>query len=1210
MDIISKFSKKAKSVFHNKSNKGSISILNKPINDPKYDAVDFDNYVKSIDCAIENGAEIIAIESDFGNGKSSVIELYKNSRNVCKLRVLKRLLNSYFKRIISINLWHVMNEEADTMPKAEFRKELHKSFLYQAVSAKGAFKAGYISRRLSPDYGIVSLKGSGFLHGTICWAGYILLLLGWLTGVFKEIFEKYVTIFVDKTVDEIQPCLIVAGLTLLFIALMTGDFVFSSKSSQGKRQVDEAVLIDIFREEFYRKCFFRHYIFVVEDLDRDNNKETIKSFIREIRRYYFLERSLIERLHHNRVTFIICIKPEVLLKESASEGYNEHDERDEEEGDEGGPEVDKKELNSFYTKAFDYIIKLPQISVDNREAILCSIMNDIKTDLKNIGLVNSDEAITMDSINGLQWIIYGQNVDIREMKNRLNQSLIMYKRIKRLELADEDDDIFQKCAVVVYLKTEFESDYYALSDGDMQNVLDDYLCKRENYLTHLKVSQQFINQIKTLVERKLIDLNYRCYFYNMPKESKKYTSDEMKVYSSIVYGEVQFDSADYERMILNVDEKVIIDAYDKRVKLGIGLPFFIVQHQKSLKVADELYKNDFEELICNQPYDMNNIISTKEFIRNVLEYNIEAEKRQEYLSFVEKSLLSSIADKNVLFEIRKYICDLFTSEIMNFSNMYFGDNPLISVDEINIINTPEITIGLINFDNDSISVDNASVTLLHNRICDSEIAYEETVLFYKQLIEKIGISEVQNMILEWLGKYKIFAEMLNVYYEEGLDEGTVEKSDFVGALELCNQIDESSLQLFSDIEWNKEISKELGNILLENNYILDYLIGETLRDDRNINYRDTRIKESILNNIEYLRENALTAYREIRKDVLNQNINDPDYDAIFDNEDGLSKEELMQIRDYRYAIELLKKQKNINECVEYLPEYFSNCRRNTTETYEIIQFIISLPTKEAYDLFYGLKMDKFSYSSMSNKRKNELNKNIIELFAVDKSFDEKIKFLNFTKSPVVELERDISDEFDESNEELYLNYVNGLKSINDVQLNNILKFQKSYVYSKEINDKLYENKYYESYVSSKVRGDGVFRIEEDKRDVLWKTYILVFHRSGRIPTQKIMRLNTEFVNELIKQGEYVNAGERIINYAYGDQTKELMEYVIGKYDDKILIDYFRQIKGFADKDAARFYVKKVINNPELLMDDSVYANCYDKLIDAGLKGWYTRKRNE
>ena len=157
---------------------------------------------------------------------------------------------------------------------------------------------------------------------------------------------------------------------------------------------------------------------------------------------------------------------------------------------------------------------------------------------------------------------------------------------------------------------------------------------------------------------------------------------------------------------------------------------------------------------------------------------------------------------------------------------------------------------MINFDNDSISVDNASVTLLHNRICDSEIAYEETVLFYKQLIEKIGISEVQNMILEWLGKYKIFAEMLNVYYEEGLDEGTVEKS---------------SLQLFSDIEWNKEISKELGNILLENNYILDYLIGETLRDDRNINYRDTRIKESILNNIEYLRENALTAYREIRK---------------------------------------------------------------------------------------------------------------------------------------------------------------------------------------------------------------------------------------------------------------------------------------------------------------------------------------------------------
>lgn len=136
--------------WHKKSN--NTVFLNRPIKNDAEDWIGISTYVDKLDAAVEAKAKIVAVTSDFGTGKSSLISLYKNK--------VKNPIKNFFgfgKKVLNINMWGSYAQTGEELPL-----ELHKSFIFQLIcqiNPKDRRKSNYISRRLSKDFGIWTLNG-------------------------------------------------------------------------------------------------------------------------------------------------------------------------------------------------------------------------------------------------------------------------------------------------------------------------------------------------------------------------------------------------------------------------------------------------------------------------------------------------------------------------------------------------------------------------------------------------------------------------------------------------------------------------------------------------------------------------------------------------------------------------------------------------------------------------------------------------------------------------------------------------------------------------------------------------------------------------------------------------------------------------------------------------------------------------------------------
>ena len=116
----------------------------------------------------------------------------------------------------------------------------------------------------------------------------------------------------------------------------------------------------------------------------------------------------------------------------------------------------------------------------------------------------------------MKWIIREKRIGIREIKERLNIAFSLYESLK--DKFPEKPIAFETCAVVAYLTTAFEQDFYQTDDRSFQELVE--LSIQGNLTEERckeilpKASDEYLRVVMELIEARLIDNAYRTYFYN------------------------------------------------------------------------------------------------------------------------------------------------------------------------------------------------------------------------------------------------------------------------------------------------------------------------------------------------------------------------------------------------------------------------------------------------------------------------------------------------------------------------------------------------------------------------------------------------------------------------------------------------------------------------------------------------------------------------
>ena len=620
-----------------------------PVNDYEDDYVGFEAEVEMIKESVESDSKIIGLISEYGSGKSSIIELLKNSLDVDKYDT------------VNINLLDPNGQNDDL--------EAHKRMLIQLANhkyndKKNNKKLSHITKRLNPNYKSIDVsatsKISSFLIGLSIF--FFTLKFLYANGVLSYInflpYSKY-SDFIN-IIKEICNMSGVIGFIILFFTIIKSELVCNYLKNGDNQCLNEFDLMEISKQLINEE---KTTVIIIEDLDRINDPNYIEEFIKEINTYY---KSM------GNCKFIIALTPEEFYKMSSDENI-------------------KKRADSKY-KPFDMVIDLPNIKNSDYEVIL----NKLLLSKKEIYKKSLDIDIEQ-TLSSWCWLSFGTNMNIRRLKHRINSVIHLYKTLikrfpgKYIEL--------KTCIAIVYLKDEYEEVYEQLinnekNEFELKQNVERYI--KENILPEDLSGIEY--DLYKLTKGGYIDYNCEMYCFNYSKYNKIFDIYEYELVNALMYDrKLDIDDLKVENVIKN-NPDCIKNILDKRLNLNMGLPINIFD---SKPLINYLYSSnkDMVKVMCNELLPINNghIKSTVSRINKI--------KGTDF--FEEENLIQYIEDASAKLQengniesinmIRLNLLDVVDNSL-NIKELYRNDYSIITKEEMKKIGNLSDVIELIDYD--------------------------------------------------------------------------------------------------------------------------------------------------------------------------------------------------------------------------------------------------------------------------------------------------------------------------------------------------------------------------------------------------------------------------------------------------------------------------------------------------------------------------------
>ncbi len=707
-----------------------IIFQNKPITSEEKDLFDYSYQKKVLDSAIDSDARIIGIIGDYGTGKSSITKLLENNRR------------KKHDKIVNINLWGQFSKKGKDVKETD---PLLKSFLYQLAYANNKWNdhfARYINSRFNKNNGKIGFSiATRKIFILLFFAALFILLFFTFNTIEIPILsitdkEKFTNANLWEQILTVlsygRYLVFVIGCAFITWALSLASPAFTSWKSEGNYTPDNSDIYEIYLKIIKRLLSLKLRIkrnnkclVFIDDLDRTSDKTTVVEFLKEIYKYLHLLPDSLQK----KIVFIISLKSESLLK------LNEM-------------ELDETDANNVYSKIFDYTLSIKQIHNENYRDIVENLLEQEKEAIialynKCNKTIDDENTLIKKVVAELKWIYSDENITIREIKERLNETFLLYQTLLHRNYENPSIQL-QKCAAVIYLKRKYSTEYESLLTKEKEfaklirkcNKVVDEKEKEKIFATNVN-GLSIPSGLKQMIFSGDIEDDFSMYLYNYPKNSYVKNSNEKELFDALIHDDESFmNKEDSEEIIKEIIEekngKVIDEAFEKYLQetlpeivfLNEGLFCYIItKYKKKQLLAIEVIKkevNDFLSDLSKSLDHLNTVLSfnTTNTLKNHLS-TIISNQIKEVLLRIQPNAVELIRKRiiEVLQDNTKFLISLFTEETLPLISMNTFDS--ISSGEIRELILKSLTDNQIqNFDKQIIDVSSNEIeSILMKRKC-------------------------------------------------------------------------------------------------------------------------------------------------------------------------------------------------------------------------------------------------------------------------------------------------------------------------------------------------------------------------------------------------------------------------------------------------------------------------------------------------------------
>ena len=1174
------------------SRENPVIFLNTPIREKSEDIIGLQAHVDALQAAIDANAQMIAITSPFGAGKSSVTELLRTG--------------NIDQRVMNLSMWSHLCRDNDS--ESIETTELHRSFLYQIVSHLNAKSGAYISRRLSKSYGLLKLHTESPKYYVVAFLSVLFFVLGYFIP-----YVLNVGIPTFLWTPEIWNGLFVLLSAICFVyVVIRAEIVFSSNKSEGSLIIDENELKELYRKFVVNPCLtekkIKKYVFVIEDLDRTDKTDCVVAFLKELRKYYVLENSADNE--QNKIVFVVNVKPETSLIP-------------------GAKDYKGKENESLYAKLFDFVLNIQTINIDDYETVLESILQRDKEVISAI-FPHSNQSRFID-IPGMQWIIRGKRFGIRDIKDRLNRAFTLYVSLRNRFQPSSID--FEKCAVVAYLTTAFEEEFISTDDrafgelveADLQHKLDEGYCAK----TLREDNKEYVKEVFDLIRAKLIDSNYRMYFYNYPQNSKIYSYDEHAIQNAILYGDEIDGLEDMALRVAHNNVSIIHEALDRVKQLKLQLPDVLFTLESLYLETLRHYPEGVYSWLANLDFSPSSYEKSRNQILRILSFDKERTIYTINHAFHFCEVWEKGFKESDLLQFRQLLCSVFSEEMLWYRQLFMGIHDIAGIDELDLVSITD-AIQLINTSKDAFSEEYVLYILerfekeaiLTDKLVNNVQAFLNLsvdnvlsttmvlcLLRFMQFIGKI-IPEFELLVMNQITSPKVSPEEKNKLF--GAYQGLIISIE-------SEKITEVTLENIRKINRFEGYSEDVANLLDEYNYVFEanlirLFLGNPI--DFSLEKTITSIKENsswLLERVDIFKQLRLAVIESCGEDNIGE------YTFLFSVEcPVITTSEFSNVK-YRFSDETILKLIPASIVTDnelpMLISFFNRCFQQNTTAYRYLIYIAGMKQPIARECFYKLNFDNvIKFSTFSAERKKLIKETFGKILGLD-AVAEKIKFMFATRFLDSAWEESIFDTI-RINGTLQKNYIEAVnnaaeKSLTGSTVKSICSFSTFYSLNDVVTRRLYVAKKYKHYVICKTLYHKRFILDEpEKTEVLWETYMEIFSGLNHRDIREYLDNNGDFLNLIMEKKSYIGlSNERRNVLAKILQDSDLLQDAINR-GENFSLNYYQKIEGFANEVAMETFISIIENNPALLRSQAIYDHCHEKLRNSSIKAKYTRLRKK